>query len=745
MKKNWSVRLLSGALALCLLTGTASAASVQSKHDLTLANSVTLTGAALDLDGKTVREQVLTYTPGGDVQPVVAYGQTLYGRSTMDYIERYLEEQDLAVTAAINAAFFDMSTGVPYGMVVSDGILRTGGNVNTVGILKDGSMMIGQPDLTIKLAWEGGEADLSYNKALSRSNGYCLYSRDYDNKTKHSLSAYNLILSAEEGQLKTNSTITASVTAIEADTKDCAIPENGFVLALAMETDYSSAMEQVKAFQVGQKFTITVSVEEPWENVAYAVGGGDLLVENGRAKSSFDLDSAKRAAARTALGIKGNGEVVCYTADKGTLSEGLTLSQLADRMEELGCETAINLDGGGSTTLGATLPGMDAFETLNDPADGAQRPCANFLFFTRPKRAAGPAVRLHVYPYDAAVLLGGQVELAVAASDANYMAAQVPAGISLTSSGGAISQNVFTATKTGSVSVTAYGGGLTGSVNIHVVETPTEMTVRRQNQDVALEKLIVEGGETVDLTVDAQYLGLPLSAKDYAFSWYVPAELGRIGEDGLFTASENKTEGQLMVTCGELRVTIPVEIRPNPFADTKGHWAKSYITELYYADVLQGSANAEGVMNYRPDDSMTRQEFVAAMMRSTDVNLKDHEAVELPFADTQSIAPWAMGAMRAAYDLGWFTGSGRGEELYADPNATITREAAMTILARTIGAYSESDALEAFSDGDKVSDWAQKALTAMVEREIINGMDGKLLPQGSVTRAQVAKMLYAMG
>ena len=32
----------------------------------------------------------------------------------------------------------------------------------------------------------------------------------------------------------------------------------------------------------------------------------------------------------------------------------------------------------------------------------------------------------------------------------------------------------------------------------------------------------------------------------------------------------------------------------------------------------------------------------------------------------------------------------------------------------------------------------------MVEREIINGIDGQLQPQGKVTRAQVAKMLYAM-
>ena len=43
-----------------------------------------------------------------------------------------------------------------------------------------------------------------------------------------------------------------------------------------------------------------------------------------------------------------------------------------------------------------------------------------------------------------------------------------------------------------------------------------------------------------------------------------------------------------------------------PFADTKGHWAESYITSLYYDGTLQGSTK-NGKLYYRPDASMTRQ------------------------------------------------------------------------------------------------------------------------------------------
>ena len=103
-----------------------------------------------------VREEVLVYRPGGDVRPVMVYGDTLYGRSTMAYIEEYLSDRGYTAAAAITAAFFDMNNGIPYGMVVTEGILRTGGNVMTVGLYENGSIQIGMPDLEITMDHEAG-------------------------------------------------------------------------------------------------------------------------------------------------------------------------------------------------------------------------------------------------------------------------------------------------------------------------------------------------------------------------------------------------------------------------------------------------------------------------------------------------------------------------------------------------------------------------------------------------------------
>lgn len=740
MKKIWLRRCAALALSACLLASSVSAAEVLNESGLKLADSLKLSVSFAQHDVSQVREQVLTYEPGGDIQPMVVYGDTLYGRSTMDYIQQYLDKAGYTAVGAINAAFFDMSNGVPYGLVVSDGILRSSGSTVSVGLQKDGTVQIGLPNLEVKI----GDTIINYNKALSKTNGFCLYSRDYDTRTKSTMSAYNLVLEPETDQLTVSGQVTATVKKIFADKTYCTIPEGCFVLALATDTAYASAMDTMKQYKVGDKLTITTTIDKDWEKVEYAVGGGELLVENGKAQSNFELNTADKQAARTALGVRANGQVVCYTADRGTVSEGLTLDQLAKRMQELGCVTAINLDGGGSTCVGVTLPGDTDFTTVNSPSDGEQRACANFLFFVRPTRRASSATALHVYPYDAAVLTGGQVELSVKATDQNYMAASVPSGVTYSARNGSVSGNVFTATQAGVATVTASAGALSGSASIYVVETPTAMTVRQEGKTAALKSLVVESGATVDLTADAEYLGMELSAQDTSFQWDVPQELGEITADGVFTASENNTKGDLTVTCGEMTVTIPVEVRPNPFDDTKDHWARSSIAHLYYEGVLQGAADSQGRMLYRPDDSMTRQEFVVAMMRSLNVNLKNYADVKLPFADNSKIASWAEDAMKAAYKLGYFTGSGKNGKLYANPGDTVTREAAMTMLARTIQASSDSDALDSFSDAARVSDWARPALTAMVEKQIINGMDGKLQPQGNVTRAQVAKMLYAM-
>ena len=80
-----------------------------------------------------------------------------------------------------------------------------------------------------------------------------------------------------------------------------------------------------------------------------------------------------------------------------------------------------------------------------------------------------------------------------------------------------------------------------------------------------------------------------------------------------------------------------------------------------------------------------------------------------------------------------------------DPDGRITREQLVTMLYRYAGEPAVADGelagLSAYADSADISEYAQKAMAWAVSNGIINGIDGRLVPQGPSTRAQVAAIL----
>ena len=768
MKKT--IRRLSlFALAACLLATTALAAlsDPTDKYTLPLADNVSLVTSGWELTADTgdtggtrpvVREHIITYTPDDTVWPMVAYGNTLYGRSTMPQTAKYLTDAGLSVVAAVNGSFFDMLTGIPYGIVVTDGVLRSSGSGYAIGFFADGSAIIGEPEAAVSIVMpDGTQTGVFYNKALTLTNGVGLYSPDYDSKTKNTISAYNVVLQPTDGSvsLSLNGKLRAKVTSVMASTPSCPIPNGCFVLSIAEGTAYASVLQNLQSLKTGDELLIETTVADDWSNVVYACGGGDLLVEDGRALDDFTLDSAKERKARTAAGLKKDGTLVLYTADnavKTDRSEGLTLSELAERMEKEGCVIALNLDGGGSTALGAQYPGNASCTTVNTPADGSLRPCANFIYLVRKQTLSRQATQLYLYPYARPVLPGAKIAMTLKAADGNYMAASLPGTASYRATNGTITdEGVLTVSKDarGTVTVNASAGALATQASLHVLQQVSEISVMKEDTTTALKTLTVAAGSKTDLKASARSYGRAVAAQDACFSWSCDEQLGTIDADGIFTAANaaGKTTGTLTVSYGQTSAELSVTVAAaDPFADMKDHWAKSYVSEMYFDGVLAGSTGADGKLYYRPDDSMTRQEFVVALMRFMKVDTSGYRSVQLPFVDTDKIADWAADAMKAAYSLGYVGGASSNGKLYGNPTSTITRQEAMVILARSQNLTESSDrtALSRFSDAALVADWAAESVSAMIERNIIGGSNGKLNPTGKVTRAEVAKMLYAL-
>lgn len=102
----------------------------------------------------------------------------------------------------------------------------------------------------------------------------------------------------------------------------------------------------------------THTTTEEWRELGHIVGGTPVLVRNGNVIEDYSPEQTTHSflakkRPRTAVGIRGNGEWVFVVVDGrfyGLLG-GMTIKELAKLMLSLGCIEALNLDGGGSSTM----------------------------------------------------------------------------------------------------------------------------------------------------------------------------------------------------------------------------------------------------------------------------------------------------------------------------------------------------------------------------------------------------------
>ncbi len=104
---------------------------------------------------------------------------------------------------------------------------------------------------------------------------------------------------------------------------------------------------------------------------------GDLI-RNGEIVATDGSDRASR----TAVGITATGKVVFMVLDgrQGDLSAGGNMLEIAQIMFEAGCVTAVNLDGGGSSTYVAKQPGDEELSVVSKPSDGISRSVSTSLY-----------------------------------------------------------------------------------------------------------------------------------------------------------------------------------------------------------------------------------------------------------------------------------------------------------------------------------------------------------------------------
>ena len=688
----------------------------------------------------------------GDAYPIVLNGDTIFGGFSISNMVNFAESQGKNVLAVVNTDFFAQNT-VPIGVVIEDGVYKSSPNDrNAVTFGYDGSVdIIEAPTVLITLYNNGGAEDADnagkttsfshFNKQRSEFGRLLLLSEVFSTvSTRTSTPGWFVRFKILEGTPSVSGTMTLEVTETLTDDGSIPIGEGYLILTAADQSDCAYEFEK---FAVGDIVTLTTTCsDKALENARYATGGGDILVSDGVKTDSGGWDSALMSMApRTAFGVREDGSVIAYVID-GRNSEhsvGMTLDELADEMLSMECVYAVNFDGGGSTALSVRLPGDDKASVINWPSDGSERVCATYLLFVTDAAPNGEATNLSLRNDGLIVLAGSSAYLEYTATDKGYMPVGVPDDIEAEAANPEATINglLYTAGSTAGIErVSLYSPATQahGIGEIFVITRPTSMTTRIKGSTAPLTSIKLAPGTTFEFDVTATYYRRSVISQIASFEFTVTGDIGEITNPGVFQAGSAAPQtGSISISAGGRSIDIAVEIAG--FSDMMNHWAREYAEYLQRKGISIGVTATE----FGPSLPMKRCDYILMLYRAAG---EPEVGVFKAFDDVPEDEYYSQA-------LAWAGETGIAESIDGNfyPQLPLTRQDAFTFTFRALKIMDKlyvdgtAEDLAGFPDAGLLDDYAAIPTATLIALGVVEGMDGILSPDTTLTRAQMAKVL----
>jgi len=759
-------RLLAAFLAILLLfpcqAALAAGAGERQRHDHIIICDDLRYGYVVSHNGQGRQSaHYLSFHPGGNIRPMVSAGGRVFGASNINTVIGHVQNQGHNVLGGINADFFSFQTGIPEGIYISDGQLRSSHQGRgAVFFQEDGSAFLGNPTLTFTLSNQGGpnssnagqRVDVLFYNKFRQPGWLFLLDEHFSATTRTTTPGREVFFRILGGDITVGGEVSLEVTNIVNSTGALNIPA-GHILLSADQT--SPHLGQLDRFAVGDLVTLRVGTSDVRAAQAtWATGGGDILVSGGRHTTGWDA-SVGGAHPRTALGIRADGSVILYAID-GRIpghSVGLTLRELADELISLGAVYVINLDGGGSTSFSYRMPGSSSTTILNRPSAGSLRNCATFILLTSLHRGGGEAAYIQFHPGHARVLGGSIVTPAdlssrITMTDRGYFPFDT-AGLHFTSYSAdhTLGHQEGSAFRTAAARtnglLTAYGAnGARGRLRLDLVDRPDSIDVRLAGNTIPA--LLLSAGDQISLSYHAIEGGRELIVSRDLYSTTVSPNIAYLDWNGTLTVTGRPGEqAMISISANGVTRTVPLLIA-NVFPDTQGHWAEGYIGRMREAGVVSGISTNQGTLFF-PNRNVTRAEFAAMFSRLLGLDVNQYSLSGHEFVDHGAIPNWARSYVAAMFQRGYITGRTDPNGVRFDANSPITRAEAFTILGRLMTFYAPDHVLNRFSDQDQIPGWARAAIARLVYLDLLTGTgDGRLRPRNNLTRAEAATILARM-
>lgn len=329
------------------------------------------------------------------------------------------------------------------------------------------------------------------------------------------------------------------------------IPPSGYVLA----GQGTAAQYLTTNFKVGDQVQVSYRVLPESDNLNMALGGMALLVDQGKRHWFTQTVSGKTAF--TSIGASQDGKTLYLAAvDGGKTSRGMTQTEMADFMVSLGAWQAINVDGGGSTTMSARRLGDQDVSLLNNPVNTVQRavPDALGIFSTAP---AGPLAGL-IITGPQQVVTGSQKTFGLKGYDEHYnpfMINQEDVTWDIDPGMGNFQGSILFATGVGKTTVKASYNGFTKEYPVTILGGADIAKIEVNPVGIA-----VKPGDKVAVSVKITTTnGTLFTLQPGEFQLEVSNGLGTVNGN-TFTASDNIAVGTMTVKVHTASTAVKVSV-----------------------------------------------------------------------------------------------------------------------------------------------------------------------------------------
>ncbi|MBQ4630991.1 MAG: phosphodiester glycosidase family protein [Clostridia bacterium] len=275
-----------------------------------------------------------------------------------------LAKTEKDTVAALNADFFSLykgSKGFSLGIEIKDGeLLQSPINPTTMATVAYDDSLLSMSYLDFHIMavapnWQYNEIR-HLNKHTSYYGDILMYTSDFNGGYSPAPGGVVVEVVVEDGKIKE----------FRRNMPPVKIPENGCVLVVSEGVN----MFLANNFNVGDEIKFDYYITPDISDAEAAFGGGAMLVSNGNVVKNFS-HVISGTHPRSAIGVDKSGKIAYLVAVDGrqSTSRGMSMSEMANLMASLGCYNAVNLDGGGSTSMVASTSWDKNLTTVNSPSE----------------------------------------------------------------------------------------------------------------------------------------------------------------------------------------------------------------------------------------------------------------------------------------------------------------------------------------------------------------------------------------